>query len=175
MLSDEKWSQIARFMGPTWDPPGSCRPQMGPMLAPWTLLSGVIGGWYNVEYIYQSCKISFVQNLFLSSPISLKPISWYCSNCKDIIHCNSPKDPKMSLATLRTWNLICKQGWQQLSILNNSYFVKLRSTPNLIQHSILCKQSCILGYTMTFWERYIHNFKQKITNADASAIWNFCR
>ena len=34
-------SQIARFMGPTWGPPGSCRPQMGPMLAPWTLLSGM--------------------------------------------------------------------------------------------------------------------------------------
>ena len=32
--------QLARFMGPTWGPPGSCRPQMGPMLAPWTLLSG---------------------------------------------------------------------------------------------------------------------------------------
>ena len=27
-------------MGPTWGPPGSCRPQMGPMLTPWTLLSG---------------------------------------------------------------------------------------------------------------------------------------
>ena len=27
-------------MGPTWGPPGSYRPQMGPMLAPWTLLSG---------------------------------------------------------------------------------------------------------------------------------------
>ena len=27
-------------MGPIWGPPGSCRPQMGPMLAPWTLLSG---------------------------------------------------------------------------------------------------------------------------------------
>ena len=25
-------------MGPTWGPPGSCRPQMGPMLAPWTWL-----------------------------------------------------------------------------------------------------------------------------------------
>ena len=35
-------SQIARFMGPTWGPPGSCRPQVGPMLALWTLLSGVI-------------------------------------------------------------------------------------------------------------------------------------
>ena len=31
-------TQIARFMWPTWGPPGSCRPQMGPMLAPWTLL-----------------------------------------------------------------------------------------------------------------------------------------
>ena len=34
-------SQIAKFMGPTWGPPGSCRPQIGPMLAPWTLLSGM--------------------------------------------------------------------------------------------------------------------------------------
>ena len=25
-------------MGPTWGPPGSCRPQMGPMLGQWTLL-----------------------------------------------------------------------------------------------------------------------------------------
>ena len=33
-------TQIAKFMGPTWGPPGSCRPQMGPVLAPWTLLSG---------------------------------------------------------------------------------------------------------------------------------------
>ena len=35
-------SQIAKFMGPTWGPPGSCRPQVGPMLAPWTLLSGMV-------------------------------------------------------------------------------------------------------------------------------------
>ena len=32
--------QIAKFMRPTWGPPGSCRPQMGPVLAPRTLLSG---------------------------------------------------------------------------------------------------------------------------------------
>ena len=37
-------SQIAKFMGPTWHPPGSCWPQMGPMLAPWTLLSEVCYG-----------------------------------------------------------------------------------------------------------------------------------
>ena len=33
-------TQIARFMGPIWGPPLSCRPQMGPMLVPRILLSG---------------------------------------------------------------------------------------------------------------------------------------
>ena len=32
---------IARFMGPTWGPSGTDRTQVGPMLAPGTLLSGV--------------------------------------------------------------------------------------------------------------------------------------
>ena len=31
---------IARFMGPTWGPSGADRSQVGPMLAPWTLLPG---------------------------------------------------------------------------------------------------------------------------------------
>ena len=30
---------IARFLGPTWGPCGADRTQVGPMLAPWTLLS----------------------------------------------------------------------------------------------------------------------------------------
>ena len=34
-------SQKAKFMRPTWGPPGSCRTQMGSMWAPWTWLSGV--------------------------------------------------------------------------------------------------------------------------------------
>ena len=33
-------TETAKFMGPTWGPSGSCRPQMGPMLVPQTLLSG---------------------------------------------------------------------------------------------------------------------------------------
>ena len=35
-------TQIVRFMGPTCGPPGTCRPQMGPMMTPWTLLSGKV-------------------------------------------------------------------------------------------------------------------------------------
>ena len=34
-------SLITRFMGPTWCLSGAERTQVGPMLAPWTLLSGV--------------------------------------------------------------------------------------------------------------------------------------
>ena len=47
ILIIDRPSQIARFMGPTWDPPGSCRPQVGHMLIPWTLLSGIAcwRGW----------------------------------------------------------------------------------------------------------------------------------
>ena len=33
---------IARFMGPRWGPSGAARTQVGPMLAPWTLLSGTL-------------------------------------------------------------------------------------------------------------------------------------
>ena len=32
---------IARFMGPTWGPSGADRTQVGSMLAPWTLLTGL--------------------------------------------------------------------------------------------------------------------------------------
>ena len=43
-------SQIAKLMGPTWGRPGSCRSPMGPMLAPWTLLSvRGIGRVYRLE------------------------------------------------------------------------------------------------------------------------------
>ena len=41
-LTHHKYScQIARFVGPTWNPPGDDRTQVGPMLAPWPLLSGM--------------------------------------------------------------------------------------------------------------------------------------
>ena len=36
------YTPIARFMGPTWGPSGADRTQVGPMLAPWILLSEYI-------------------------------------------------------------------------------------------------------------------------------------
>ena len=45
LLEDLGWPSpvatlIAKFMGPTWGPSGADRTQVGPMLTPWTLLSG---------------------------------------------------------------------------------------------------------------------------------------
>ena len=51
-----KYTQIARFMGPTWGPPGDDRTQVGPMLAPWTLLSG-----YSCVYCYRHTEQSTLQ------------------------------------------------------------------------------------------------------------------
>ena len=57
-----KWvsAQIARFMGPTWGPHGPCRPQMGPMLAPWTLLSGMTIHHYSVCVCLLQCCPGYV-------------------------------------------------------------------------------------------------------------------
>ena len=42
LASKQECALIARFMGPTWGPSGADRTQVGPLLAPRTLLSGAI-------------------------------------------------------------------------------------------------------------------------------------
>ena len=42
---------LARFMGSTWGPSGADRTQMGPMLAPWTLLSGTCSGYGRRDFL----------------------------------------------------------------------------------------------------------------------------
>ena len=49
--------QIARFLWPTWGPPGSCRSQMGPMLATGTLLSGTLCWYLQAALIARLCWI----------------------------------------------------------------------------------------------------------------------
>ena len=56
-------SQITKFMGPTWGPHGPYRPQMGPVLAPWTLLSGLL-----IENQYLCVDHSLVPNT-VSKPL----------------------------------------------------------------------------------------------------------
>ena len=68
-------TQIAKFMGPTWGPPGSCRPQMGPMLASWTLLSG--------QYLYM-----IPLNLYIMQWLKTVQTNYIIWSSKDwLCHC----------------------------------------------------------------------------------------
>ena len=88
-------TQITKFMGPTWGPPGSCRPQMGPMLAPWTLLSG------EVYYVF-GCYLPL---LFL---ISLYPLDQFhkCQNepIPFLTRLHSEQKFLFWMEYCRTWN-----------------------------------------------------------------------
>ena len=56
-----KRTQVARFMGPTWGPPVSCRPQMGPMLAPLTLLSGNVH-WQHLLHALKEVDVAIPES-----------------------------------------------------------------------------------------------------------------
>ena len=80
-------TQIAKFMGPTWGPPGSCRPQMGPMLAPWTLPSGYIYQaplfpWQGVTWAQQTSRC-MTQTLW--SLTSTTPRQTWCATAPSLI------------------------------------------------------------------------------------------
>ena len=78
---------IARFMGPTWGPSGAVRTQVGPMLAPWTLLSGTLRNFSCISILLRHMSIMvfqitrlFFNNLFkvtlqkTSKPALLAPL-----------------------------------------------------------------------------------------------------
>ena len=76
-------SHIARFMGPTWGPPGSCRPQMGSMLVPWTLLWGL--SW--ILCCTKSNGLSFESNLLpFHMPVTCQRVVHYIQKSLERVH-----------------------------------------------------------------------------------------
>ena len=80
---------IARFMGPTWGPSGADRTQVGPMLAPWTLLSGMSN--YIVTIIINKVGIMATlgfQWLLCSHILDISV--WYMS-CRNTLVCQADR------------------------------------------------------------------------------------
>ena len=81
-------SLIARFLGPTWGPSGAYRTQVGPMLPPWTLLSGMIrllGSCVRIIFVklsrqhdmcplHASCFVN--HHHFINRPIPWMDMTW---------------------------------------------------------------------------------------------------
>ena len=59
---------VTRFMGPTWGPSGADRTQVGPMLAPWTLLSGTFH-WKDLTEMRTHMRVS--DCLLLCTPLDV--------------------------------------------------------------------------------------------------------
>ena len=57
---------IARFPVPIWGPYGADRTQVGPMLAPWTLLSGWINKDINITQCYWTCEFGYIFHNFIN-------------------------------------------------------------------------------------------------------------
>ena len=109
-----KLSQIAKFMGPIWGPPGSCRPQMGPMLATWThkrqypgpsvvyiMACRLFGACLAPAIIYTNAGMLLINWLNFSknsikTPLKIQQYSW-----KEIIKCRLDNDghfyPRLSV------------------------------------------------------------------------------
>ena len=111
-------------MGPTWGPPGSCRPQMGPMLAPWTVLS-----WW-----VKLCCCRFIVGILLNFCVSLFYHTslfvhdlWTQSSFKGPCHlpvtCIISSFKHYNDFTLASWHLKSLANWlfvQQLVQDNNN-------------------------------------------------------
>ena len=74
-------------MGPTWGPPGSCRPQMGPMLAPWILLSGFLPAACG-EAPCNSSGLAQIIPITITEPVHSMVSLVNCSQC-----CDQPREP----------------------------------------------------------------------------------
>ena len=101
--------QITKFMGPTWGPPGSCRPQMGSMLAPWTLQSGTISTISRVS----RTKQMWWYNHFSTYKEPTNKWIWCCSvirNGNNISMCSFSRGLMVLLRVVVTqWYLPAKQ------------------------------------------------------------------
>ena len=113
--------QIAKFMGSTWGPPGSCRPQMGPMLAPWTLLSGIL--------IWEFCLIFCIIHAY---PFQVSNI-WQSTNCFVLV---SVPCPRLLLAKIFNF---CK--YVRLSVC---YLPKFSILASMFVWRFVCPSVCYL-------------------------------
>ena len=90
--------QTAKFMGPIWGPPGSCRPQMGPLLAPWTLLPGmhIVTRYYPIPHLFkekQWVDIVWTQSLYQTAAINVS----FAADIRDTVNIEAWRHIHVSL------------------------------------------------------------------------------
>ena len=72
------WSKIAKFLGPTWGPPGSYRPQMGPMNLAIRAFTGFYGEMLNNRALLYRRDIGKVHSSKRNVNIHENVMTWEC-------------------------------------------------------------------------------------------------
>ena len=135
---------IARFMGPTGGPPGADRTQVGPMLAPWTLLSA----W--------STKHGYFTTAEIPDKNYAIPCIWVCL----LFGCSWHVQPRIQ-AHNTYWQM-------QLPDLNTVWFCAPQ------EMAIYCVPACVLdkprhllySTIMFFLRKSTHHPKQRRVDGD---------
>ena len=139
-------------MEPTWGPPGSCRPQMGPMLTPWTLLSGMC---LCTLMVYKT-RLSQSQTWCNSSQtIPLKSIHELRSTSVDVVqHCDW-------ITSAKSLKSFCQMGFSNLASVSEYYSFSEQINISALKlkqlNSYICERNCILRCkTFTFRNKNSH-------------------
>ena len=120
-------SQIAKFMGPTWGPPGPCGTQMGPMLAPWILLSGITCKiTYNAKGIKKVMvtKGREVHNWFVCYHGFIVS-QWWCSMVKLTGSIQRDECHSMQGKTTETSSMLCPVKCVLTLSMKNNFLIKI--------------------------------------------------
>ena len=110
-------SLIKKYMGPTWGPPGSCRPQMGPMLSPWTLLFGM----ETLSTLLSLCE----GNLLVTSGFHIKGQQCGAS----VYPCQRQQAIEQTIELPRIWDIIMHVWHHYNGYMNNLNWIHLSLSP----------------------------------------------
>ena len=138
-----KASQIARFMGPTWDPPGSCRPPDGSHVGP---INFTIRDWTSkmlVRYILSSVRLRLSQFFQLSfmeyTGLCVFSLTYdHCENTCTLsyYHHQIGSMSHLSLYRVRSWNngMHCMSFYILIAIVWFQWSMAVSGEPKLIYH-----------------------------------------
>ena len=169
MLVGCRYSQIAKFMGPAWGPPGSYRTYMGPMLVPWTWLSG-FSTWTNdcCSRIYMNlCRCIWGYIVMAHIPQNNSHVFAYIAA--------KPANPSWASGTYTSDFCL-----QDCPVRDENWFIRLTATTQLtdIQKSVLYMLIKIVLHNLCFGYKEIMDAKMKIClvckTTGNNKIWWLC-
>ena len=175
-------------MGPTWDPPGSCRPQMGPMLAPWTMLLGL---WFSLKIVLfedddsddheddgwftqkadMSLEVSYLIAMWFGQRVWLRIWKAFSHNVTRIIHCYSVTIWKQ----IQYFSHII-QSWTNLSYISNLQLVRSKLDVGLGQVRYIMMTSSngnIFRVTSPLWGESTDHRWMPLQKASDEELWCF--